>query len=32
MTRPVYPFPKKAKYDGTGNPDQESSFKLIKDL
>jgi len=29
MTRPVYPFPKKVKYDGTGNPDQESSFILI---
>jgi len=31
MTRPVYPFPKKAGYDGTGNPNHESSFLLIKD-
>ncbi|MFZ0283002.1 MAG: tannase/feruloyl esterase family alpha/beta hydrolase [Bacteroidales bacterium] len=31
MTRPVYPFPKKIEYDGTGNPDMESSFNLIKD-
>ena len=27
MTRPVYPYPKKAKYDGTGNTNLESSFK-----
>ncbi len=30
MTRPVYPFPEKVIYDGTGNPNMESSFKLIK--
>jgi hypothetical protein len=30
MTRPVYPFPKKVRYDGSGNPNLESSFKLIK--
>lgn len=31
MTRPVYPFPAKVIYDGTGNPNQEKSFKLAKD-
>jgi hypothetical protein len=31
MTRPVYPFPKKTKYDGTGDPGKESSFILLKD-
>ena len=30
MTRPIYPYPKKVRYDGTGNPKQESSFILIK--
>ncbi|CAN5151830.1 hypothetical protein BH23BAC1_BH23BAC1_41210 [soil metagenome] len=27
MTRPVYPYPKKAVYDGKGDPEKESSFK-----
>lgn len=27
MTRPVYPYPVKAVYDGKGDPDLESSFK-----
>jgi feruloyl esterase len=31
LTRPVYPFPQKIKYNGTGNPDLESSFKLAGD-
>ncbi|MCK5279021.1 MAG: tannase/feruloyl esterase family alpha/beta hydrolase, partial [Cyclobacteriaceae bacterium] len=26
MTRPVFPYPKKAVYDGKGDPDKESSF------
>ena len=30
MSRPVYPFPKKAGYNGTGNHNQESSFKSIE--
>jgi feruloyl esterase len=28
MTRPVYPYPAVAAYDGKGNPDKESSFAL----
>ena len=31
MTRPIYPYPKKVKYNRTGNPNQESSFILIKE-
>ena len=27
MTRPVFPYPKKAIYDGKGDPNKESSFK-----
>lgn len=27
MTRPVFPYPKKAIYDGKGDPNMESSFK-----
>jgi hypothetical protein len=27
MTRPVFPYPRKAVYDGKGNPNLESSFK-----
>ena len=27
MTRPVFPYPRKAVYDGKGDPNQESSFK-----
>ena len=27
MTRPVFPYPRKARYDGKGNPDKERSFK-----
>jgi hypothetical protein len=30
MTRPVYPYPQEAMYDGKGNPDIESSYKLKK--
>jgi feruloyl esterase len=30
MTRPVYPYPKVAVYDGKGDPKQESSFILKK--
>jgi feruloyl esterase len=30
MTRPVYPYPEKVKYNGTGDPNQEDSFILIK--
>lgn len=26
MSRPVYPYPKKAKYDGKGDPNKETSF------
>ena len=26
MTRPVFPYPKKAEYDGKGDPNKESSF------
>ena len=26
MSRPVFPYPKKAVYDGIGNPDKEASF------
>ena len=26
MTRPVYPYPKKAIYNGKGNPNKEDSF------
>jgi hypothetical protein len=28
MSRPVYPYPQEAIYDGKGNPDVESSYKL----
>ena len=28
MARPVFPYPKKAIYDGKGDPDKESSFQL----
>ena len=27
MTRPVFPYPRKAVYDGKGDPNEESSFK-----
>lgn len=27
MTRPVFPYPEKARYDGKGDPKQESSFQ-----
>jgi len=27
MTRPVFPYPQKAVYDGKGNPNKESNFK-----
>jgi feruloyl esterase len=27
MTRPVFPYPRKAIYDGTGNPNEEQSFR-----
>jgi feruloyl esterase len=27
MTRPVFPYPRKAVYDGKGDPNSESSFK-----
>jgi hypothetical protein len=30
MTRPVYPYPKVAVYDGKGDPKKESSFVLKK--
>jgi feruloyl esterase len=30
MTRPVYPYPKVAVYDGKGDPNKESSFVLKK--
>lgn len=28
MTRPVYPYPQEVVYDGTGDPNSESSFLL----
>ena len=28
MSRPVYPYPQEAIYDGKGNPNVESSYKL----
>jgi feruloyl esterase len=30
MSRPVYPYPQEAIYDGKGNPNVESSYKLKK--
>jgi feruloyl esterase len=30
MTRPVYPYPKKVRYNGKGNPDLDSSFELME--
>lgn len=30
MSRPVYPYPQEVIYDGKGNPDVESSYKLKK--
>ena len=28
MSRPVYPYPREAVYDGAGDPDKESSYRL----
>ena len=30
ITRPIFPYPKKAIYDGSGDPTKESSFKVSR--